>query len=123
MESVSHNGSFSTKTDFRLVDGSQVRLEVWLQTELTSANVATYCVCNLSTKGKGCVNWNFQFKSARSLDDRILKVLTHQQLYSAYSNHWVKLNPIRLFCNSSVNGEYVEFSVTENPHQLKHFAF
>jgi hypothetical protein len=53
MEKITHNGSFSTRTDFRLESGEQIRLEVWYSTECTYANSITYYSCNVYKKGKG----------------------------------------------------------------------
>ena len=72
----------STKTDFRLNTGEQIRVEVWLTTECTSANRATYYNCNISTKGKGCRNWVFKFRSNYAKDERILDLITQEQLYT-----------------------------------------
>lgn len=123
MEKISHNGGFSTRTDFRLESGEQVRIEVWLITEYTNSNRGTYYTCNLSTKGKGCRNWVYKFTSNESKDKRIFEYLTEQQLYTAYNNHWSKLNPVRIFANGCINGEFVEFTVKEKPQQLRHFAY
>ena len=123
MEKISHNGSLSTKTDFRLESGMQIRIEVWFTTECTVANQATYYNCNVSTKGKGCRNWIFKFRGENSINERILQLITKEQLYTAYFNHWNKLNPVRMFSDGSVNGEYVNFTVKEKPPQSRHYAF
>lgn len=123
MEKISHNGSFSTKTDFRLKDGSQVRLEVWFQTECTYANRLTVYACNVSTKGKGCRKWIFQFQSDNSKDRRILQFVSEEQLYTAYYNHWSKLNPVRMFANGSLNGELLNISVTEKRQPIRHYNY
>ena len=123
MEKISHNGSLSTKTDFRLESGMKIRIEVWFTTECTAANQATYYNFNVSTKGKGCRNWIFQFKSKNSLDERILELISEEQLYTAYFNHWSKLNPVRMFSNGGINSEYVNFRVKEKTQQSKHYAF
>jgi len=123
MENISHNGSLSTKTDFRLKRGGQIRIEVWLTTECTSTNSATYYNCNVSAKGKGCRNWIFKFKSKYAKDERILELITEEQLYTAYHNHWIKLNPIRIFSNGCFNGEYKNFTVKEKEYQSKHYDF
>jgi len=122
-EKVSHNGSYSTKTDFKLANGNQVRVEVWLVTECTNANKLTYYNCNISTKGKGCRNWVFEFRSNHAKDSKILELISEKQLYTAYYNHWSKLNPIRIFANGSLNSELNRFTVKEKPQQLKHYIF
>jgi len=121
MEKVSHNGTLSTKTDFRLESGIQVRVEVWFTNEYV--NESTYYNFNVSTKGKGCRNWIFKFRSRYVKDERIFELITEEQLYTAYYNHWVKLNPIRIFSNGRINGEYKNFTVKEKEYQSKHYTF
>jgi hypothetical protein len=123
MEEISHNGSLCTKTDFKLDTGARVRVEVWFTTEATSANRATYYNCNIFTKGKGCRNWIFRFRSKNSLDERIFEFITEEQLYTAYHNHWVKLNPIRHFSSGSFNGKLMYFRVKEKTQQTDHYSF
>ena len=123
MEKVTHKGSLATITDFKQYLGGYIRIEVWFTTEATSANMGTYYNCNVYTKGKGCRNWIFQFKSTRALDERILDLISKEELYTAYYNHWVKLNPIRLFAGGSIDGELIHFSVKEKQQPTKHFDF
>tara|TARA_B110000503_G_C6846467_1_gene288972 strand:- start:225 stop:593 length:369 start_codon:yes stop_codon:yes gene_type:complete len=121
MEKVSHQGNLATKTDFRVETGGLVRIEVWLTTICTVSNQATYYNCNVSTKGRGCRNWVFEFRS-EGKDGRILELITEEQLYTAYHNHWIKLNPIRIFSGSRINGELTNFTVTEKEYQSKHYV-
>ncbi len=123
MEKISHVGSLSTKTDFKLETGNYVRIEVWFTTECTSANQGTYYNCNVSTKGKGCRNWHFEFRSNHAKDKRILELISEEQLYTAYYNHWTKLNPIRIFENGRINNELNNFTVNEKKYPSKHYAF
>lgn len=123
MEKISHKGSFSTITDFTLENGNHVRIVVWFKTEYTSANQGTYYVFNLYTKGKGCRNWIIKFNSKYAKDERSLEYISEEQLYTSFYNHWIKLNPIRIFSNGSINGEYVNFTVSEKQQESKHFQF
>lgn len=123
METVLHNGGFSTKTDFRLENGGQVRLEVWFTTEFTNSNKGTYYNCNISTKGKGCRNWVFIFRSSSSKDERFFDFITEDQLYTAYFNHWNKLNPARIFALGSINSELVHFTVNEKSQPQRHYEY
>jgi len=123
MEIVSHNGGFSTKTDFKVETGGQVRVEVWLTTECTVSNRGTYFNCNISTKGKRCRNWIFAISSNTSKDERIFDFISEGQLYTAYYNHWIKLNPIRMFANSIINSELVHFTVNEKSQPQRHYAY
>jgi len=123
MEKITHNGGFSTITDFRLENGTQVRIEVWFSTQYTVSNKSTSYNFNLSTKNKGYKKWTFQFRSENSLDKRAFEYITEQQLYKAYFNHWKKINPIRLFSGGSMNSELINFKVNEIPTEQKHYLF
>ncbi len=123
MKSILHKGNLSTSTDFRLEDGSLVRIEVWYTTECTVSNQHTYYNCNVSTKGKGCRNWVFKFKSENSKDKKILDLISEEQLYEAYFNHWSKLNPIRMFSGGQYNSELVNFTVKEKQLNTKHYVY
>lgn len=122
MENISHIGSLWTMTDFKLEDGSQIRLKVGLKTICTSANFHTFYVIHVFKKGFKCRNWIYQFEAENHLDKRILNEISEEQLYHAYYNHWQKINPIRFFNNGQINGEFVNFKVNEK-FQDKHFAY
>lgn len=121
-KNISHIGSLWTMTDFKLKDGSQIRLKVSVKLVCTVANTSTFYITHVFTKGNKCRNWIYQFESKKPLDERILEIITEQQLYKAYYNHWQKLNPVRLFFKGQVNSEFVDCKVIEN-HQITHFAF
>jgi len=119
MEKITNNGGFSTKTDFKLDNGDRIRVEVWYVTEYTSANKGTYYNCNISTKGKGCSKWIHKLNGKTAKDESVLKVITEDQLYTAYYNHWAKC----IFSNGSLNGELIDFTVKEKPQQSKLYDF
>lgn len=122
MEKISHIGSLWTMTDFKLKDGSQIRLKVGLRSSCTVANTHTFYTVHVYIKGYKCRNWVYEFESDNCVDKRILEKVTEQQLYDAYYNHWQKLNPVRIFSKSQCNSELRDFSVIESK-QDKHFAY
>ena len=119
---VSHTGSLYTATDYRLSDGSMVRLNVTLEKLHTVSNFHTYYKIYVYTKGRRCSKWIYQFTSERTLDERITAMITNQQLYEALNNHWVKLNPIRIFSTLQYDNELKNFSV-EEVKQTKHLVY
>jgi hypothetical protein len=119
---ISHIGNLWTITDFRLEDKSQIRLKVKFETVCTVANTWTYYKTFVYKKGYKCMNWVFEFEMENAVDIRILKLISEEQLYNAYYNHWQKLNPIRKFNRGIINSELVDFKVKEKT-QDKHFAF
>ena len=122
MENISHIGSLWTITDFRLDDGSLIRLKVGFELVITICNQRTFYKTHVYTKGYKCKNWVYNYETDNSIDNRILDKISEEQLYQAYYNHWQKMNPIRMFNNNTVNGELINFKVKEN-FQEKHFSF
>ena len=122
MEKISHNGSLSTSTDFKLKDGSQIRIEVWFTISCSASNRNTFYKFNVFTKKKYGRKWYFKFASKTPKDDRIFKIISEQQLYTAFYNHWYKLNPIRIFSKGSYNSELTNFSVEEKQAE-KHYNY
>ena len=122
MEEITHNGSLSTSTIFKKEDGSKVKISVWLTTEHTISNQHTYYNCNIETKGKSCRNWVFEFNARNSTSEHIFDYITKEQLYQAYYNHWMKLNPIRLFSKGQINSK-LNIDMKEKEHPKEHFAY
>lgn len=93
MEKISHIGSLWTITDFRLTNGSQIRLKVGLQTECNIANTHTFYKTYVFKKCYKCRNWIYQFESKNQIDERILNLISKQQLYTAFLIIGKKLIP------------------------------
>lgn len=122
VEKISHIGNLWTITDFKLEDKSQIRLKVRLVTECSVANTWTYYKTYVYKKGYKCRNWVFNFESDNMVDSRILQLISKEQLYIAYYNHWQKINPIRFFHKGIINGELINFEVEEKT-QNKHYSY
>jgi len=122
MTNISHIGNLWTITDFKLEDKSQIRLKVKFETVCTVTNTWTYYKTHVYKKGYKCKIWEYNFEMENGLDSRVLQLISEEQLYTAYYNHWQKLNPIRMFSNTMVDSELVNFRVKEKT-QDKHFVF
>ncbi len=120
---ISHIGSLWTISDFRQSDGSIVRIKVRLSSTCTIANQITSYEYSLYVKGYRCRNFVLKYSSDRPLDERIVDYLSEQELYEAFYNHWIKLNPFRMFSNSQTNSVLGSFRVTEIKLNTEHLAF
>ena len=103
-QSVSCIGTLYTFTVFNL-NGVTIKIKVGFNSE-----------CNISRK----ITWYHpyiyikQYKHKKFVlrtDLKIEDLLTKQEIYDCYYNHWCNLNPLKEFSTSSVDGVNVAFSV------------
>lgn len=107
---ISHKGSLTTITEFVLPNKQgKVKLEVLFESDWVQSGC--YYTFRLYTKGYKCKNWVNQFKSENPLDPRVFEYVSNQQLYTAFHNHWNKLNPVRLFSQGRYNSELTSSQV------------
>lgn len=103
---ITHNGSRYTKTHIKNSNKDTIIISVWITSDLYGHNQLLIYNHSISVKKYKCRNEEFKYCSKTTLDDRYKDYITEQDLYTAYHNHWNKINPITLFSNGVINGEH-----------------
>lgn len=114
VEKIYHQNSRITRTVFRLENGDCVKVSVWFSENWIQAQ--TYYNFSIDVKKFRCKKYEYKATSKSALDEIYKEYITEEMLYTAYHNHWDKLNPIRKFSKGKINGV---IQIKENIKQIE----